>query len=344
MPGRKLLRRIQLGKEATNGTAVVATARMRWNGGMLDDQREIVFPDELVGLLSGTDRAFIQSINAGLDVAETPLNPEQLPYLLAMGLGGPVTGAGDGTGSSGFRYVTTIPTTAAPTNTSYTVEGGDDYEVERMPYAKCVKLTLKGTQKGVCQMSATLIGQQVSRFGTSFTNVSLVDVNDLVFGGARLYLDAVGGTIGTTLVTNQFLGFEVTYETMWIPKFTGEGGTSPIWSFAVYVGHKITGKLTLEHDAAVDGNTGLKSLFRSNTPRLMRIDVLGKAYTTPGTGTLFTGRAGVRQDLPIRITKIPPLDDLEGNDIVTVEFDSNYNATFGSAGSVTVCNEVSALP
>lgn len=347
MPGRKPLRRLQFGKETTPGTAVAATARMLFNGGMLKDDRTLVFPEQLVGIFGGTDRSYIESITAAIDISDTPMTPEQLPYLLAMLYGGPVTGSADGSGSTGFRYVTTIPTTSAPTNTSYTVEGGDDYEVERMDYARCIKLALKGTQKGTCQMSASLIGQEVARLGGGFSTTTILSsVNDLIFAGSRLYLDAVGGTIGTTLVTNQFLGFEITYEAMWVPKFTGEGAPdTPVWSFAVFVDKKITGKLTLEHDAAADGNTGLKALWRSNTPRLMRIDVLGQTYATPGTGTLFTGgRRGVRQDLPIRVTKIPPLEDLEGNDTVTIEFESRYNGTFGSAGSITVCNETSALP
>lgn len=349
MPGRKPLRRLQFGRETTNGTAVVATTRMAWNGGMLSDDRVIKFPEELVGFIGGTDRSFIESATAALDIAETPMTPEQLPYLLASGLGGPITGSADGTSSSGYRYTTTIPTTAAPTNNySYTVEGGDDFEVERMDYGKVTKIVLKGTQKGTCMMSGSMIGQEVAYFGSAFTAVSIpASLNDLVFAGSRLYLDAVGSTIGTTQVTNQFLGFEVTIEPMWIPKYTGEGSTGvPVWSFAVYVGHKITGKLTLEHDAAVTGNTGgLKALLRANTPRLMRIDCLGQSYATPGTGTLFTGgRRGVQINLPIRMTKIPPLEDLEGNDIVTVEFESRYNSTFGSAGTIVVCNEVSALP
>lgn len=348
MPGRKPLRRLQFGLETTPGTPVAATARMRFNGGMLDDDRTLTFPDELVGIYGGTDRAFFSSIAGKLAVADTPLTPEQFPYILAASFGGPVTGSADGAGSTGFRYVTTLPidSSSTITNRSYTIEGGDDYEVERMDYAKCIKFTVKGTQKGACMMSGEFIGQQVQRFGTAFSSTSLVTTNDLQFAGARLFLDAVGGTIGTTQITNQFLGFEITFEAMWVPKFTGEGAPdAPVWSFVIFVDKKITGKLTLEHDPAANGDTGLKSLWRSNTPRLMRIDVLGQTYATPGTGTLFTGgRRGVRIDLPIKVTKIPPLEDLEGNDIVTIEFESRYNATAGTAGTITVANEVSALP
>ena len=346
-PGVKPLRRLQFGPETTNGTAVTATARMRFNGGMLSDDREVTFPEELVGIMGGTDRAFTAKIAASLEIAETPITPEQLPYLLAMLYGGPKTGTADGSGSSGYKYVTTIPTTAQPTNNySYTVEGGDSFEVERINYGKVTKLTLKGSAATGCTMSASMIGQQVARLGTSFTSTTIAAVNDLVFAGSRLYLDAVGGTIGTTAISNQFLGFEITLEGMWIPKYTGEGSTSgAVWGFVVYTGQKITGKITLENDTAADGSTGLKALFRALTPRLMRIDTLGDAYATAGTSTTFTGgRKGLRIDLPIKISKVPPIEDQDGNDTVTFEFESRYNATAATAGSITVCNEVSALP
>lgn len=346
--GIKAARRLQFGIESTNGTGVAATARMRWNGGMLDDQRELKFPEELVGLYGGTDRSLIAKVTGALDIAETPLTPEQLPYLLASLYGGPVTGAADGTGSSGYRYVTTIPTlpSSPPTNRSHTVEGGDNNEVERLTYGKCVKLTVKGAGEAECTMAGSMIGQQVARYATGFASVSLVDTNDLIFAGSKLYLDAIGGTIGTTAIANQFLGFELTFEGLWVPKYTGEGTTSaPVWSFVVYTGHKITGKLTLEHDTGADGNTGLKSLFRAQTPRLMRIDCLGQSYATAGSGTLFTGgRRGVRFDLPIKVTKAPPLDDMSGNSTISFEFESRYNATAATAGTITVCNETSALP
>ena len=350
MPGRKPLSRLQFGKEATPGTLVAATARMRFNGGYLSDDRTPELVEEAIGILGGADRNVIVAVDASLDIPETPATPEQLPYLLAMLYGGPVTGAADGTGSSGYRYATPIPTTSAPANTAYTVEGGDDYEVERMGYTKCTRLTIKGTSKGKVTMSGSAIAQYVERLSGGFASTSIASVNDLVFGLSRLFLDAVDGTIGTTQIEDQYKGFEITFEGMWEKQFTGEGNTAngPIWTFVVFADKKVTGKLTLLHDPAVDGNSGLMSVFRtlpSVPTRLMRIDCLGAAYGTAGSGTLFTGgRKGIRIDLPITVTKVSPLSDESKVMVRTVEFESRYNATYGSAGSITVANEISALP
>lgn len=351
--GVKAARRIQFGVETTNGTAVTATARMPWNGGLLDDAREVKNIDQLIGVFDGTDRSVISLITGALDVAETPLTPEQFPYLLACGLGGPLTGSADGTGSTGYRYATTIPWDASspPANRSVTVEAGDNHEVEKLNYGKFIKIVVKGSHKETVMMSGSMIGQQVSLLGSSFTSTSVPAApNDLIFAGSRIYLDAVGGTIGTTQVNDQLLGYEVTLDMSWVPKQAGNGAPdTPTWSYVVFTGVKVGVKLTFEKGTNADTGiinqtNGIKSWFRSRTPRLMRLDVLGQAYGTAGTGTLFNGRRGVRFDMPILFTKVPPADDEDGNATVTVEAESRYNATFGSRGTITVANETSALP
>jgi len=343
-PGVKKLRQIQWAKEVTPGTPVTtATALWRGRGGMLDDAREIVFPEEWIGIFGGGDRNYTRMIAGAIDIAECEATFEQLPYLPVMLFGGPFTGVADGAGSTGFKYVTNIPTNALPTNTAYTIKGGDNFEVEIMEYAKCTKLTLKGASMQAVMMQASLIGRQVARHAPGFTSLTPVAVEDAMFTNSKLYLDPVAGPIGTTQITNQFLGFEITFEGMWIPKHTGDGNL--FWTFAVFVDKKVTGKITLEHDTAASGSGGVKEHLRTGLTRLMRIDVLGNTYGTPGTGTVFTGgRKGIRMDLPLRWLKVPPLGDDRGNDTITAEFESRYNPTFGSAGAITICNEVSALP
>lgn len=344
-PGVKQLRKLQFAKEVTPGTPITtATAIWRGNGGMLQDNREVTFPDELIGMFDGADRSHIAKITAAIDIAETEATFEQLPYLPAMLYGGPVTGVADGAGSTGFKYVTTIPTTAAPTNTAYTIQGGDNFEAEYMEYAKCTKLTLKGSAGDSVKVTGSLIGRQVTPLGGGLTpSIAVPTVEDALFGNSKLYLDPVAGPIGTTQVVNQFLGFEVTFEGVWVPKFTGDGNL--YWSFAIFANKKVTGKITVEHDTIASGTGGIKAHFRAQTPRLLRIDVIGALYATPGTGTTFTGgHKGLRIDLPIKWTNPGELGDTDGNDTITAEFTSKYNSTFAGAGSLTICNEVSALP
>ena len=53
MTGIKKLRKLQLGRETTAGTAVNATDL--WRGiGTIEDQTEVMFPEEDIGYLSGS--------------------------------------------------------------------------------------------------------------------------------------------------------------------------------------------------------------------------------------------------------------------------------------------------
>lgn len=335
-PGRKALRKIQLGKETTAGTAVAATTIWRGAGNMLEDQRVVEEIEEMVGVFDGYDRTAITQLMAGLELAETPLTYEQFPYLMALAFGGPVTGTADGAGT-GKIYATTIPTSSGVTAVPYTIQGGDDAEAERMEYSLATKVTVKGAGGETVKMSATLLGRQVAQ--NAFTgSLSVPAIEDALTSKGKVYIDAIGGSFGGTQVANQILAFELNFEAMWVPKFTMDGNL--YFSLVVFANKKVTGKLTFEHDTAVLGAAGAKLDFRNQTAKKLRIDLIGATLGTPGTYSTKK----VLFDLPIKYTKAGVIDDKDGNDIVDMEFRSRYNSTAGMAGSVTVVNETSPLP
>jgi hypothetical protein len=341
-PGRKTLRKIQWGIESTPGTAVAATAIWRGKGDTISDDREVTEVEEMVGIIGGTDRTLIARIFATLALSETEATYQQLPYLFAMLFGGVVTGVADGSGSTGFKYLTTIPTTSAPTGKFYTIETGDDFEAEEMEYTHAVKVTLSGVAGKALMVSAELQGRQATK--TTFTGaLSVVAVEDILTSMGTLALDAIGGTAGATVISNQLLSFKIDFEALWAPKDTIDGHL--YFSFPQFTGQKISGELTFEHDTIVSGNAQNKAKWRAQTPQLMRLDFPGSSYATPGTGTSFTGgKSGLRVDLPIKWTKFAALSDQDGNDTVVATFSSRYNSTAATAGSVLITNEVSALP
>lgn len=341
-PGRKTLRRVQWGKESTPGTAVAATAIYRTSGGgVIKDARTLNEVEEMIGIIGGADRTNIPKLFAQLTLAETEATYEQIPYLHAMLYGGAHVGVADGTSSSGYKYLTTIPTTSAPTIKAWTIEGGDDFEVEEIEYAHATKVSYSGVAGDVVKVSAEIQGRQVSV--SSFTGaIAIPSVEDALVSNGKLYLDAIGGTVGSTAISNQLLAFKVDMEGMWIPKWTIDGAL--YFTFAQYANQKISGELTFEHDTIVSGTGQNKAKWRAQTPQLMRLDIPGSAYTTPGTGTSFSGKKGLRFDLPIKWTNFAELGDQDGNDTVTATWSSRYNATAATAGSVLVCNEVSTLP
>lgn len=335
--GVKKLRKIQLGKEVTPGTAVAATTI--WRGtGVLDDQREVVPVDEDVGILGGTDRSDIPYVLAGLEMEETPATFEQLQYLLAMALGGPTTGVADGVGD-GYVYTTNVPEGTLPTAAPYTIQGGDNFEVERMEYALCTALTLTSVAKATLKMSATLIGRQVERMASFTGALSIPPVEGILTQRGKIYIDDVGDDYGDTQVSGQVLGLSLELAPVWEPKFFMDGD---LWyGAAKFTGYALSGSITFEHDSAVTGDTnGEKYNWRNEVARLLRVEFLGSAFATAGTYTNKT----FRMDLPIKWTKFNPISDQNGNDIVVADFYSKYNVTKGDAGQFVVVNELSALP
>ncbi len=335
--GIKKFSRIQLGKETVAGTAVAATTRWRGSGAMLDDQRVIEQIEEMIGILNAADRdATVQQLGMW-NIAETPCTPEQLPYLNAMGLGGPVTGSADGPGT-GKIYQTTIPTTAKPTLVPHTLQGGDDFEVEQMEYCVAKQIKISGAMGQTARMSGQVLGRQVARLGGGFTAISVPAVSELPVQQGKVYLDAIGGAYGTTQVSNVIIQFDVTIDVLIVPTFVMDGNL--YYSYPSYTDHKISGQLTFLHDTGSDGSTGAKAQWRARTPLLLRIDLIGDTTATPGT--LYSNKK-VIIDLPIKYQNPGPLGDNSGNDIVVMKFVSHYNLTAGNGGKIICVAELASL-
>lgn len=332
------LRRIQFGKETTPGTLVVATALMRWNGAILSEPRDTEVVPEQVGRFGGDVARSLQPKPAPkIAVAETMLNPEQVPYLLAMMYGGPVTGTADGTASSGYKYATSIPVTSAVTNTAYSAEVGGQGFRETLTYCKCRKVSIKGSSGKPWTMTAELIGSTTAAL-SSYASVTAPTVNDLLFNLSKFYFDAPSAGMGTTQLAG-VLGLELTYEGLWEPEYTGDGTLN--WTAVTFTDYKITGKITILGAAR---SSGFGSAYYAKVQRFLRVDMLGAAYATPGTGTTLAGVGGIRNDLAIVFTDEPEQGDENGIATFSAPFEAGYHPTLGNAGAITACNEVSALP
>lgn len=337
-PGIKKLQRIQMGFETTPGTTVTASSRWRGMGSTLEDKRKVEIIEEMVGIIGGLDRTAITQNLGGLSLAATPATPEQAQYLFCWGMGGPKTGSADGAGTDKI-YTNTIPTTAAPTTISSTFETGDNREQEFANYGVATQVVLEGKSGETVKMSGTILTRAVNRLVAGFTSTTIPTVSELLTSNGKFYLDAIGGTAGTTQIATQILGFKLQYDFMWIPKFTMDGTLD--WSFATFADYKISGNVLFEHDTAVLRNAGAKADFVAQTAKIMQIKLLGDAAASGGT-TYQNKQIVITH--PIKWLNPPTLSDLNGNDTVSMNFQSRYNSTFGGAGTIVVVNELAALP
>lgn len=332
MAGTKALRKVQLGAEVTPGTAVAATTL--WRGvGALHDKRELVFPEEDLGIFSGVDRSYIPKLEASITLDSTEANFEQLPYVLMAGVKS-VTSTADGAGTDRI-WTFDIPTTTAPTLKTYTIEGGDNQQAEEMEYSFVTSFTLEGTSGEAWMLSSEWQGRQVTN--TTFTGaIAVPAVSDMLFQKTSLYSDNVGGTFGTTQLTGTLLSASLEYTTNIIPKFVADGNL--YFSFIQPTRPEIILKVTMEHDA---NSVAEKTNFRNETPRMLRLRCNGPTVGTPGT-TYSTKTMII--DLVGKWSAFEPLGDQDGNSIIVAEFTARYNATVGNAGKFIVVNELTTLP
>lgn len=327
----KKLRKIQIGLETIKGTALAATDV--WRGeGVLEDQLEVVFPEEDIGILPGVDRSYIPKLAAGITIEDTPLTFEQCPILLACAIDDIVAGVSDGTGT-GFVYAYVGPVTTDPGFKTYTIEGGDDQQAEEMEYSFATEVTLKGAAGEAWMMGGALVGRQVAL--TTFTAALVVDaVEEALFSKTLLYIDDGGGTIGTTLKSNTLLDAEVVLTTGLQPVFTGDGEL--YFSFAKRQMPECVCTITFEHDAT---SVAEKAAWRAQTTRLVRMVCLGSALATPDTETnkrLTIDMAGLWESFEA-------IDEVDGNDIVRGVLRARYSTADTLFYSVTLVNEVTAL-
>lgn len=332
MAGIKSLRRIQLGQENTAGTAVNATTRWRGMGTPQDD-REVNFREEDVGYLGGIDDTYISMYSGSISFEETGATFEQVPYILSAGIKNVVSGTAD-TGGSGHIYTYTFPTTAPNTIQTYTIEGGDNQQEEEFYYAFVESFNLSGESGAAVMMSADWVGRQVQP-GTFTGAVAVPTVEEILFQKGKVYIDAAGGTIGSTQVSNTLLAFDLSVTTGVIRKWTADGSLD--FSFEQYTDYEVELGVTFEHNSSAVTEKGN---WRNEVARLIRIDFEGSNLTTAGSSHSVKL---LRLDLPGKWSTFDAIEDQDGNDIVTGTFVSRYNATAAIGPSIKVVNELETL-
>ena len=150
MAGSRALRKLQLGRETTAGTAIPATTI--WRGlGVIKDNRDVMFPEEDVGILGGTDRSYIAKYWSELAMPAVEATFEQIPYIFEAGIKLIQTGTVD-TAGSGYIYTYPAPTTAQNTHGTYTIEGGDDQQAEEFDYVFVKHFNLSGDGQSALMM------------------------------------------------------------------------------------------------------------------------------------------------------------------------------------------------
>ena len=332
--GVKTLRKIQLGREATALTAVAATTVFRGPALMPMDDQVKVMPEENIGFSSKVTRQYTPKKLASMAFPSTEATFQQFLHFLEAGVKTD-TPAQDGTGTD-YIYEHALPSGDSNTIKTYTIEGGDQKTVEEMEGAFVVDFELSGKKNEAIMMAANWQGRQAS--GASFTGgLSIPTVSEMLFNKSKIYIDNVGGTIGTTQITNSWLEFSLKVTTGLKAQFTGDGNL--YFSFIDFVGAKATLDLTFLHNSAIAAE---RTLWRADTPRQIRILTEGKTLGTPGTTyskeTFIADMAGLYTSFG------PSNDEDEGSNVMKASFECAYDATAALFVEFLTAVELSAIP
>jgi hypothetical protein len=165
-------------------------------------------------------------------------------------------------------------------------------------------------------------------------SISLPAIEEIMFSKGKLYIDAIDGTIGSSLKSSTFLGMTLTINTGWLAKYTADGNL--YYSFIKSGPMEVTLDITFEHD---DTGEAEKSYCRAQTARKLRLLWVGSALTTAATYTYKT----LNIDLAGKWEKFSVLEEEDGNNVVTGTFRGAYDSTASLFGVITVVNQLASL-
>ena len=334
--GVEALEKIQIGKESTAGTAVAATTIWRGLGRLQydNDNKRVA---ESIGQALPTTREYNSRLGATVAFDPVEATFQQLPYLFEAGVAAesPVQ---DGAGSD-YIYAYSMPKTSMNTLSTYTIEHGNNVQAREMEYSFIESFKISGNAAEGIMMEAAWRGRQSS--DTSFTPAlgvpAITPSDNIVFGGSTLAIDAVGGTLGATAISNTLLSFELNVTTGYKAKYTN---AAKYFDFIYWDRNTFSAilKLTFEHNATSEAQVGL---FEANTPRQYRLEFTGGAF---GTGGTTYSNHTFRIDCAGTYINNPQFSSNDGNNVWVMDVEIGHDLTANLGLDFLVVNELSSLP
>jgi hypothetical protein len=269
---------------------------------MLEDTRERVIVEEMVGAFAKSERSYDGKIQAAWAQPSTPLTYEQVAHIFEAGI---KTATPSGTGPYVRAY--TYPYTGTTVNTikTYTIETGsatvaeDQYEAG---YAFVESFELSGSFGEAWTMSSNWIARQMVQESRTAA-LSLAAVNEALFPHTKLYIDASGGTIGTTQMSGVLMSASVNVTTGLMIVPVGDGNlyyaahkwTQPDIQFSFTLELEDSSVVADQRDSYRDDDVLLFRLNITDGTRVLNLDWAGK-YDTVGDYTNSDGNTTVTFD------------------------------------------------
>lgn len=320
------LNKIQLGRETTRGTPVAATVLWRGQFSMLEDMTEKKEVAENIGQITIPERMYTSSVGARLVMPPSSMTFEHLPHILEASI---KTATPSGAGP--YVRVYNFPTDNT-TNTfkTYTIEAGNvnvPADQHEMAYAYVDEAEFSGRIKETWMMGATWLGRQMS-VATMTSSLAIPTVTDALFNKTKLYIDAAGGTIGTTQKTGVLVAARIRVKPGILQVPVGDG---QLYFHSLKPGRpSVDFSITIElEDASVLVTERLA--WVNNTGRLIRLLIDESANNK------------IQFDMAARYDKVGNYESSEGNTLVTLDGHAVLDTTASLFFTTTVTNGTATM-
>lgn len=184
-------------------------------------------------------------------------------------------------------------------------------------------------------VSATWMGRQVSNSSFS-TSATLPAVEEILFSKGSVYVDAVGGTLGATQVSNTVLDMKLDVKTGLKGQPTADGNL--YFSFVKGVQPEALLTMSFEYNGSASTE---KTNWETGVARKIRLQFLGSAFTTAGSA--YTYKTLII-DLAGKWEKFSARENRDGNSVVTATFRARYNSTADLFANIRVVNTNTSVP
>ena len=341
--GLKAFRRIQVSNaEDTPGTAEAATEILYGIMGTFEDADVLHRPEEDRNSLAQNfeDDEFVS--NQAKLVWTGDLNFRHITWALLMSLKGNVTPTQPDSTNQPNAYLRTVTPALTTANTpdiaagidTFTFEYGDDDQAWEVAYCFGTKLTISGAANDMCKFSLSITGD--AKTDTTFTGaLTAQSVQRAPFNLAKFYVDADGGTVGTTQKTGLLRAFTWTLDTKFQAFYTADGDLS--YSSVSEDRKRVELDLTYRWGSDADTERGF---YDARTTRLMRIALFGQTELDSGQ----SNPPYLYLDQAVRYENWPTWGDDQGLSTFKVRAYSVYNSTYAKLFEAALLNTLSALP
>lgn len=324
------LNKVQLGRETTAGTSVAATKILFGATATLDDARKRKRYLPQVGLLAPEEVTYDTFLLGKLALPQRPLTFQQFPYTLDAGIK-TVTATGVG------PYIWTYPAAAGATpNTvkTCTLEAGnvvvptDNYKME---YSVVEEFSLTAKNEEEWMLSDNWFGRQLTQATMTAALAAPTALEVATLARTKLYIDAIGGTVGTTQKTGVLMGATMKVKTGLVYVPVGDGSLT-FAGIKTASPPEITFTMVWEvEDSSVVAAE--RAFYRSATKRLFKWQIEG---VTPASAKIEITWAG-------RYSGFKSYDNANGNTTITVEGYADYDTTAALLWQAIVTNQVATL-